>query len=76
MRLGFQNDSLALYEGTHIAFSVAEHWKKVYLDPDYRLYLYGKDDPSVVALVGEIEETKKKIAALEDKVAGREAGSK
>ena len=35
-----------------------------------------KDDPSVVALVGEIEETKKKIAALEDKVAGREAGSK
>ena len=38
--------------GDDIAFSIAEHWKKVYLDPDYRLYLYGKDDPSVVPVHG------------------------
>lgn len=32
-----------------------------------------KDDPMVVALVGEIEETKKKIAELENKIEGKEA---
>ena len=33
-----------------IAFSIAENWKKVYLDPDYTLLLYGKDDPSDLAI--------------------------
>lgn len=32
-----------------------------------------KDDPMVVALVGEIEETKKKIAELENKIEGKDA---
>ncbi len=32
-----------------------------------------KDDPMVVALVGEIEETKKKIAELETKIDGKDA---
>ncbi len=35
-----------------VASAVAEHWKKVWLDPDYRLYLYGKDDPSVLPVRG------------------------
>lgn len=34
-----------------IARSVAAHWKKVYLD-DYRLYLYGKDDPAELPITG------------------------
>ncbi|MCQ2055831.1 MAG: hypothetical protein MJY82_11185 [Fibrobacter sp.] len=32
-----------------------------------------KDDPQVVALIGEIEEIKKKIADLENKVSGNES---
>ena len=47
--------------------------KKVYRAVQGDLLNAMKDDPSVVALVGEIEETQKKIAALEDKVAGGEA---
>ncbi len=38
--------------GTRTAAAVAEHWKKVYLDPGYRLYLYGTDDPSAVPVEG------------------------
>ncbi|MBR0226816.1 MAG: YdcF family protein [Clostridia bacterium] len=34
-----------------IARSVADHWKKVYLD-DYRLYLYGQDDPAKLPITG------------------------
>ena len=29
-----------------VALAVAEHWQKVYLDPDYRLYMYGEGDPA------------------------------
>lgn len=47
--------------------------RKVYRAVQGDLLNAMKDDPSVVALVGEIEETQKKIAALEDKVAGGEA---
>ena len=32
--------------GDELAFAIAEHWKRVYLDPDYKLYLHGKDDPA------------------------------
>lgn len=35
-----------------------------------------KDDPQVVALLGEIEETKKKIADLENKIAGKDPEEK
>ncbi len=38
--------------GSGVAASVAEHWKKVYLDPDYRLYLYGTDDPALLDIEG------------------------
>ena len=31
-----------------VAAAVAEHWKKVYLDPDYRLCLLGRDDPALL----------------------------
>ncbi len=35
-----------------VAGAVAEHWKKVYLNPDYHLYLFGKDDPSLLPIRG------------------------
>ena len=35
-----------------IAHEIAEHWKRVYLDPDYRLFLYGTDDPLAVPVSG------------------------
>jgi hypothetical protein len=50
--------------------------RKVYQAVQGDLLNAMKDDPSVVALVGEIEETQKKIAALEEKIAGKESGSK
>ena len=35
-----------------VARSIAEHWKRTYLDPDFRLYLYGKDDPLLLPVGG------------------------
>ncbi len=35
-----------------VALSVAEHWKKVWADPDYRLYMYGTDDPAEIPVTG------------------------
>ena len=35
----------------NIARSIAAHWKKVYLS-DYRLYLYGQDDPAELPITG------------------------
>lgn len=35
-----------------VASAVADHWKKVWLDPDYKLYLYGTDDPSGLPVTG------------------------
>lgn len=34
--------------GDDVAEAIAAHWKAVYLNPDYRLYLYGKDDPGAL----------------------------
>ena len=39
-------DVEAIAADREIAQAVADHWKKVYLDPEYRLYLDGRDDPS------------------------------
>ncbi len=39
-------DVEAIADNREIAQCVADHWRKVYLDPDYRLYLDGKDDPA------------------------------
>ncbi len=33
--------------------AVGEHWKRVYLDPDYTLYMLGRDDPAVLTLPDE-----------------------
>ncbi len=35
-----------------VATSIANHWKKVYLDPDYKLYCWKKDDPSEIPVRG------------------------
>ena len=35
-----------------VACAIAEHWKKVYLDPDYHLFLYGTDDPGAMPISG------------------------
>ena len=35
-----------------VAAAVVEHWKKVYLDPDYRLCLLGRDDPALLPVRG------------------------
>ena len=45
-------DADAASIGTDLAFSIAEHWKKIYLDPDYKLLLWGKDDPSQIPVRG------------------------
>ncbi len=36
--------------GDEIVHAVAEHWKRVYLDPAFRLRLHGTDDPSALSL--------------------------
>ena len=38
--------------GDACARSIAEHWKKVYLNKDYQMFLYGRDDPSVLPITG------------------------
>ena len=45
-------DADAASIGTDLAFSIAEHWKKIYLDPEYRLLVWGKDDPSLIPVRG------------------------
>ena len=35
-----------------IASVIADRWQTVYLDPDYRLFLYEKDDPAGLAAYG------------------------
>ena len=36
--------------GDEMAFAIAEHWKNVYLNPDYQLLLYGEDDPGQLSV--------------------------
>ena len=47
-RIGYDTEAL----DDDIARAIAAHWKKVYLDPDYQLFLYGKDDPSALPVTG------------------------
>jgi len=35
-----------------LAQSVAEHWQETWLNPDYRMYMYGTDDPSLLPVTG------------------------
>ena len=43
-------DAAAL--GDELAASIAEQWKTVYMNPDYRLCLYGTDDPAELPVAG------------------------
>ena len=45
-------DADAASIGTDLAFSIAGHWKKIYLDPEYKLLIWGKDDPSLIPVRG------------------------
>ncbi|MBR4501678.1 MAG: acetolactate decarboxylase [Clostridia bacterium] len=45
-------DADAASIGTDLAFSIAAHWKKIYLDPEYKLLIYGRDDPSLIPVRG------------------------
>ncbi len=38
--------------GDDLAHAVAAHWKRVYLDGDYRLLMYGDDDPAEIPVTG------------------------
>lgn len=38
--------------GEEMAGAIAEHWKRVYLDPAYRLYFYGVDRPEGLDISG------------------------
>ena len=38
--------------GDEVADAIAAHWKKVYLDPAYKLYMYGTDDPKALPITG------------------------
>ena len=50
------DDSLLLIDADvdalqdEVASSVADHWKAVYLDPDYQLLIHGKDDPAILTI--------------------------
>ena len=35
-----------------VAAAVADHWEKVWLDPDYKLFMYGTDDPTELPVTG------------------------
>ena len=35
-----------------LADAVAEHWQETWLNPDYRMYMYGTDDPSLLPVTG------------------------
>ena len=45
-------DAAAAAMRDETAVSVAEEWKKVWLDPDYRLYISGEDDPARLPVTG------------------------
>ena len=45
-------DSDAAVLNDDLALSLVESWKTVWLDPEYRLYLNGQDDPSLLPVTG------------------------
>ena len=47
-----------------VARALTDTWQKVYLDPDYRLFLYGKDDPSVLEEYGIVNSPSQAIVVL------------
>ena len=47
-----------------VALDLTETWREVYLDPDYRLFLYGKDDPAVLKEYGVLNSPSQAIVIL------------
>ena len=47
-----------------IAQALTDTWREVYLDPDYRLFLSGKDDPAVLAEYGVVNSPSQAIVIL------------
>ena len=45
-------DAIAEQMNDSVALCVASHWKAVWLDPDYRLWLDGTDDPALLPIEG------------------------
>ena len=47
-----------------VAQDLTETWQDVYLDPDYRLFLFGKDDPAVLEEYGVVNSPSQAIVIL------------
>ena len=47
-----------------VALALTETWREVYLDPDYRLFLSGTDDPGALAAYGVVNEPSQAIVIL------------
>ena len=47
-----------------VAQALTDTWQTVYLDPDYRLFLYGKDDPAELREYGVVNSPRQAIVIL------------
>ena len=47
-----------------VALALTDTWREVYLDPDYRLFLSGRDDPAVLAEYGVMNSPSQAIVIL------------
>ena len=52
------------------ARALTDTWQEVYLDPDYRLFLYGKDDPAALAEYGVVNSPTQAIVILGFRLSG------
>ena len=46
------------------AQALTDTWREIYLNPDYRLFLYGRDDPAVLAECGVLNDPSQAIVIL------------
>ena len=47
-----------------VSQALTETWREIFLDPDYQLFLYGKDDPAVLAEYGVVNSPSQAIVIL------------
>ena len=47
-----------------VAQALTDTWREIYLDPDYRLFLYGKDDPAALKEYGVVNSPSQAIVIL------------
>ena len=47
-----------------VAQAITDTWREIYMDPDYRLFLYGKDDPGELAEYGVVNSPSQAIVIL------------